>query len=156
MFFKDHAAIFIESSKTDVYREGHWVFVARLNSDLCPISNLERYLRIAGIENNSDKFIFRAVSKGRRCVEMLRKMDSPISYTSVREDIKKVLKRIGLNEKEYGVHSLRSGGASAAANLGVPDRLIMKHGRWKSIGVKNRYISEDLKNLLFISRNLGL
>ena len=29
-----------------------------------------------------------------------------------------------------GTHSLRSGGATAAANAGVPDRLFKRHGRW--------------------------
>ena len=30
---------------------------------------------------------------------------------------------MGLNSKEFGLHSLRSGGATVAANAGVPDRL---------------------------------
>ena len=38
---------------------------------------------------------------------------------------------IGLDKKLFGLHSLRSGGATAAAsNASVCDRLIMKHGRW--------------------------
>ena len=28
------------------------------------------------------------------------------------------------------VHSLRSGGATAAANAGVKDRMFKRHGRW--------------------------
>ena len=35
----------------------------------------------------------------------------------------KALHDIGLDRKDFGVHSLRSGGATAAANRGVPDRL---------------------------------
>ena len=31
------------------------------------------------------------------------------------------------NIKEYGLHTLRAGGASAAANAGVPDRLFKRH-----------------------------
>ena len=34
---------------------------------------------------------------------------------------------------------------SATANLGVADK---KHGRLKSEGVKDRYISEDFKNFI--------
>ena len=154
-FFHDHATIFIQSSKTDVYRQGHWVYIAKLNSNLCPVRGLERYLDLANIENYSENFIFRGVTKSKQS-ERLWFKDQPISYSSVRDDIKRVIKDIDLDHKQYGVHSLRSGGASAAANLGVPDRLIMKHGRWKSVGVKNRYISEDLENLLYTSRNLGL
>ena len=67
-----------------------------------------------------------------------------------------LMKELKLNTKAYGLHSLRSGGVSAAANLGVTDRLLLKHGRWKSARVKDNYISEDIDNLLFVSRNLGL
>ena len=42
------------------------------------------------------------------------------------------LYKIGLNSKKFGLHSLRAGGATAAANLGVSDGLFQKHGRWKS------------------------
>ena len=32
----------------------------------------------------------------------------------------------------YGLHSLHSGGARAAASHGIPDRLFKRHGRWLS------------------------
>ena len=34
-----------------------------------------------------------------------------------------------------GTHSLRSGGATAAANAGVPDRRFKRHGRTLKLGV---------------------
>ena len=30
-------SIFIEKSKTDIYRKGHWLYLAKLNSNLCPL-----------------------------------------------------------------------------------------------------------------------
>ena len=48
------------------------------------------------------------------------------------EQIRRLLKRIGLKLELYGLHSMRSGGASLAAALGLPDRLIMCHGGWRS------------------------
>ena len=36
------------------------------------------------------------------------------------------LNKIGLDSKKFGLHCLRSGGATAAANLGVGDRLVSK------------------------------
>ena len=51
---------------------------------------------------------------------------------------------------------MRSGGASLAAALGVPDRLIMRQGDWKSVSSKNRYIEESLPSLLSVSRMLKL
>ena len=117
---------------------------------------MEEYFAVTKIENDSDEFIFRGVKVDKKGKQSLRTDETPISYTTVREDVLYVLKSIGLDEKNYGLHCLRSGGASAAANLGVNDRLIQKHGRWKSVLVKNKYISENLNSLLFVSQNLGL
>ena len=38
------------------------------------------------------------------------------------------LKELGPDPKQFGLHSLRAGGASAAANAGVPDRWFKRHG----------------------------
>ena len=51
---------------------------------------------------------------------------------------------------------MRSGGVPAAANLGVNDRLLKKHGRWKSNKVKGSDVHEDKESKLSVSRNLGL
>ena len=50
------------------------------------------------------------------------------------------LKELGLDPKQFGLHSLRGGGASAAANAGVPDRWFKRHGRWISENAKDGYI----------------
>jgi len=34
----------------------------------------------------------------------------------------------GSINQAFGLHSLRSGGATAACNFGVPDRLLKRHG----------------------------
>jgi len=49
-----------------------------------------------------------------------------------------------------GVHSLqlRAGGASAAANACIPDRLFKRHGRWSSENAKDGYIKDNLDNVL--------
>lgn len=38
---------------------------------------------------------------------------------------------LGYDSKCFGTHFLRAGGATAAANNGVSDRLFKRHGRWK-------------------------
>ena len=47
-----------------------------------------------------------------------------------------MIEKIGLNAKDLGLHSLRSGEASTAAKMGVKNRLFKRHGRWKSESVK--------------------
>ena len=59
-------------------------------------------------------------------------------------------------DKTYGLHSLRSGGASAAANNGVSDRQIAKQGRWSSETARNGYIKDDKKSRLNVTLSLGL
>ena len=68
----------------------------------------------------------------------------------------KALHDIGLDRKDFGVHSLRSGGATAAANRGVPDSLFKRHGRWKSENAKDGYVKDTLADRLSVSRKLGL
>ena len=59
----NHVKIFIESSKTDIYREGCWVFISSLQSKYCPVKILKRYLLAAKFFSLSDKYIFRAITR---------------------------------------------------------------------------------------------
>lgn len=152
LFFTTHAMIFIEKSKTDVYRHGHWLCLARLKSHFCPVRALESYCTKIKENSNSNNFIFRALTSKHK----LRKANKAVSYSTIRNEFKAIVNVLGFDKRLYGLHSLRSGGVSTAANLGVKDRLLMKHGRWKSHNVKNRYISESIKSLLYVSRSLGL
>ena len=44
--------------------------------------------------------------------------------------------KIGLEKTQFCLHSLGSGGAIAAAHLGINYRLFQKHRRWKTENVK--------------------
>jgi len=54
------------------------------------------------------------------------------------------------------LHSTRAGRATAAAVVGVPDRLFKKHGRWKSENAKDGYIEDSLEQRLSVTKKLGL
>ena len=101
--------------------------------------------------------MFRAIA-ARKNLQMgvLNKANKPLSYTRTREIVLEALRNIGLNEKKFGLHSLRSGGATAVANAGVSDRLFKRHGRWRSENAKDGYVADDLKSLLSVTTNLGL
>ena len=58
--------------------------------------------------------------------------------------------RIGVDPTMYGSHSCRRGGATAAAAAGVAQRLLMRHGRWKSNCVQ-LYIVDSLLNRLSVT-----
>ena len=109
----------------------------------------------AKIDESSDKFLFRGIVSTKNG-ESLRECDKHVCYETIRKQVLSALKPFVSDIKSYGLHSLRRGGATAAANLGIKDRLFQKHGRWKSERIKDGYIEEDLNSLLLVSKNLGL
>lgn len=58
--------------------------------------------------------------------------------------------RIGLDARDFSGHSLRRGGATAAAAAGVADHLIKLHGRWRSDAYLS-YIHPRRAELLLVS-----
>uniref|UniRef100_A0A1X7T2P2 Tyr recombinase domain-containing protein n=1 Tax=Amphimedon queenslandica TaxID=400682 RepID=A0A1X7T2P2_AMPQE len=90
---------------------------------------------MAGINHFSTERLFRAIVKTKEG-EKLRTSGS-ISYTRVREILLEKLRSLGYEPSEFGTHSFRAGGATTAANQGVPDRLFKRHGRWKSETAKD-------------------
>ena len=66
------------------------------------------------------------------------------------------ISEITTTPESFGLHSLRSGGASAAANSGISDRLISKQGRWSSEKARNGYIKDIVVKRLIVSNTLGL
>ena len=153
-FYDQHVEVFVESSKTDQFREGAWVPIARMHSDTCPVSMLERYFQLAEIKGDADKHLFRGLTKTKEGYKL--RAGGGISYTRVRELLLEKLTEVGLDAKLFGLHSLRSGGASAAANAGVPDRWFKRHGRWLSENAKDGYIKDKLEDRLTVTKNLGL
>ena len=55
-----------------------------------------------------------------------------------------------------GTHSLGSGGDTAAATAGIPDRLFKRHGRWSSDSAKDGYVKDSLSTCLSVSKALGI
>lgn len=53
--------IFIEVSKTDKYKEGSWVYIAKTGNFTCPYTYLIKYLEAATIPSFSQNFIFRSL-----------------------------------------------------------------------------------------------
>ncbi|XP_020623296.1 uncharacterized protein LOC110060834 [Orbicella faveolata] len=90
----------------------------------------------------------RHLSRGVR----LRK--EAMSYSRAKELIKKEIGKEGLDPTKFGIHSLHSGGASAAAALSVPDRLFQRHGGWRSEKAQNNYIKESLDSLLLVTKSI--
>ncbi|KAK3095272.1 hypothetical protein FSP39_012523 [Pinctada imbricata] len=148
--------LFIEKSKTDQHREGHYVVIAKVDSPACPVKMLKEYLALAEIDDEEENFLFRQLSFCHSSNSYKLRKSGHLSYTRVRELFLEKLHCLGLDTTKFGLHSLRSGGATAAANAGISDRLFKKHGRWRSDRAKDGYVKENIHSLLSVSKNLGL
>ena len=83
ILYNTYISMFIEKGKTDIYRKGHWLHLTKLNSNLCPLDLTKRYFVLAEIDKQCDKYIFRGI-KNTKNGQKLRKIDKPLSYTTVR------------------------------------------------------------------------
>lgn len=137
-FFDSYVQISIPKSKTDIFRQGNKLLIARTGKETYPVVCLENYIRISKIANK-EEFLFRALQykKGKH---LLSTCNKPTSYSRVRELFLTSLDKIGLDKSKFGLHSLRSGGATSAANNSVADRLFKTHERWRSENAKDGYV----------------
>ena len=109
---------------------------------------------LAGIDPSCELFLFRAITRTKEG-EKLRP-SGQLGYSTLCELLKKKLVELGYQAEQYSLHSLRAGGATAAANAGVPDRLFKRHGRWKLENAKDGYIEDSTDRRLSISQGIGL
>jgi len=136
----------IVESKTDQLRQGSELLIARTSSSTCPVAMLKRYM---GMSWASDQFIFHPIQNTKHD-ETLRE-SGHISYTGLKDLFKRKMSKLGFEAAEFGLHSLRLGGATVAANAGVPDRLFKRHGRWQSKNAKDGYVKDSVENRLQVS-----
>ncbi|CAG2214886.1 unnamed protein product [Mytilus edulis] len=61
-FNDSHLQLNIQKSKTDRYRQGNTILISRTGTDLCPVSMLQKYFRVA---NNSRLAVLRSSKIGR-------------------------------------------------------------------------------------------
>jgi len=152
-FEAEHITIYIPRSKGDQLRQGDEVVIARTWSITCPIAMLERYMCMAKIPADSKLYLFRPIVAGQ--TPKLRD-SGKLSRSRLSELIKEKLIKLGYPAVDFSPHSLRSGGATTAAEAGVPDRIFKRHGRWKSENAKDGYIKDSLEKRLSVSKSLGL
>ena len=154
-FFDDYVLLVIPKSKTDQFRNGNEVLLAKLDSISCPYETLSKYMQAAGLSVGSDQFLFRAIYKTKNGKSGLRKTNKKLSYTRCKELLVGRMREFVPEGLNIGLHSFRSGGATAAASSGVSDRCWRRHGRWRS-DVSYRYVKDSVQTRVQVSKNLGL
>ena len=144
----------LHNSKTDQFRKGDEITITRSGGVTCPVTKLECYMQRTGMSWQDHRYLFRAICCSK-AGEKLRESGS-ISYSCLREQLKKKLASLGYNHVKFGLHSLQPGGATKATNMGVPDRLFKRHGHWKSENAKDGYVDDSVKRRLSVTKQLGL
>ena len=153
-FYDDHFSIHINKSKTDQYRLGSDIVIAKGHTSACPYHMLRKYFELACIDCSSEMFLFRPIFKSKQKCSLIYK-NKPLSYTRTRECLVGRLKE-AVGDLDIGLHSLRAGGASAAANANVNERCWKRHGRWKTDSAKDGYVADSLESRLSVSKSLDL
>ena len=150
-FNSDHLVLNITRSKTDVYRHGNEVLISKGSSLACPYNSLHKYMGVAGLSVQSEELLFKPAYRSKRVSSLIKK-NKRLSYTRAKECIVKKLQLVAPDLK-LGTHSLRDSGATTAANaLGVSDRCLKRHGRWKSDLAKDGYIDDSVEKKLHITK----
>ncbi len=133
-FVYEGLKITVKKSKTDQFGEGTIKALPYTKeSPYCPVTTLERWLKISKINKGP---IFRRFSKGSNL------SNNRLTDQSVAIIIKNYLNEAGIDSKNYSGHSLRSGFATTAAESGVEERTIMAMTGHKSTEMVRRYIKE--------------
>ena len=119
-WFDDHATLHLSESKTDIDRFGVDVPLFATGSSLCPV----HWLHHAWNE---------APNKHPHAPLFQDQTGRPVSYQQMLYFLRALLPKVGVPADRVGLHSLRIGGATSLALLGVPAHIIKTLGRWESI-----------------------
>ena len=153
--FDDRVEILIPKSKMDQLREGHIVHIAKKETTACPQFWMLKYLKVSKLDKELESFLICRIYKTKKGHNAHSKQ--LLSYSRAREIFMEQLALIfpDTDVKVFGLHSLRSGGASAAVD-NISDRLIGKHGRWSANRSRDRYIKDNKSKRLKVSASLNL
>ena len=134
-------------TKTDVFKQGQSVVIKALPQlgTLCPVSLLTNYKR-RSFRNGTDGLLFANPSKS--------KPHATLSRDCLTKRLRKGLADAEADAARYSLHSLRAGGATAAAAAGTGIEQIAKHGRWRSSAV-SAYIRPSLQDQMTVSEAIA-
>jgi hypothetical protein len=151
-------SILVVKSKRDQTANGQSVFVTYgLRKETCAVLALQNWIEVLKERGITTGPLFRAVRpRGDRLIGDGRIRDKALVPKSMLVRLKHWAKRIGLDPKTIGYHSLRSGHVTAAADGGASFFSIVQQGRWKSADTAMRYYRKALAHKDNSSSTLGI
>lgn len=146
---KRGALLQIRHSKTDQTWSGKTIAIPRSGEIVCPVGLIERWInRMSEAEGvkpehlDRSKILIPAIGSEHRGCWHCPVHKKPMQHSMVSRIVKKYCQYIGLNPENYSSHSLRRGFATESGAKGVPERIISRHTRHKSIQVLREYIED--------------
>ena len=115
---------------------------------------MELCFKKTALDHMTTKFVLRGITHTKNGTKL--RQSGHLSYTRVWELMNQKLSSLGYNAADFGMHSFGTGGATAAANTGVPDQLFKRHGRWRSDSAKDWYIKHSLHSRFSVLHGLQL
>ena len=119
-FRPDHSMVItIKASKTDQSHLGSKILIGCSGSRFCPVQLMEDYCAACHHLQPHDP-LFHYSNR------------SYLTSSRITEVLRECIRAVGKDPSSYSSHSLRIGGATAAAAAGVKPSLIQEMGRWRS------------------------
>ena len=109
----------------------------------CPVEITRLYIQKLnyGTENGYLQSQVRTYKDGKQSGVWYKKL----GYSTALEDTKSFMALLGRDPTDFGEHSGRRGGATAASEAGVSWIDLKRHGRWASDSAPQRYIEDTKK-----------
>lgn len=124
--------VLLRRSKSDQEGEGVVVGIPMGSDELtCPVRSVRAWINYGKLKSGP---LFRSTDRGVG--------PGRLSTRTVARIVKEAVEAAGLDPNEYSGHSLRAGLATSAAKAGKPERIILKHGRWKTRDLLDRYVRD--------------
>lgn len=141
-FSKRGVIVSIRRSKTDQEGSGSKIAVPLSTTGFCPTSIVKRWLERIQIQPlPPDTPVFRHIGvKGKN--RWWWEPGGRLSDRMVPIILKHYCRLAGFNPDLYSAHSLRRGLATEAGSRGVPERIISRHTRHRSLSVLRQYIED--------------
>ena len=133
--------VLIKRSKTDPFRNGCTVTLARSTTSICAVMAMKDYVLQYQPSSAGPLFTF---TSGKW-----------LTRTSLTHELRDVLQQCGIQPQHYFSHSFRIAAATTAAAAGIPAWLIKVLGRWSS-DCYERYIRTPQETLLAIPKQLSM
>jgi integrase len=133
----------IRRSKTDREGKGAKIGIPRAqDASVCPVASVERWIarRSKSVLSADEPLFVKIGVNGRN--KWWWETGGRLSARTISSIVKHYARLSGLNPKLYSAHSLRRGLATEAGSRGVPERIISRHTRHRSIAVLRGYIEE--------------